>query len=142
MYSCMDAAEKGIGWMRAGSDISYYSNPFVRNNSAGEGLACYYTLSFTMEFHNPRDTYLIAYSYPYTLSDYKSHMMVLSLSVFLLYKVKLLLFRKCLNALELEISYATDHYAPVLAAKTVIWYFISSSCLTLVLFSAVGDNRF
>ena len=75
LYSCADAAQKGIGWLRAGFDISYYSNSYPRNNSAGEGVNCYYTLSFTMEFHNPRDTYLIAYSYPYTLSDYRSHML-------------------------------------------------------------------
>ena len=73
MYSCTDAAQKNIGWMRAGTEISYYGNPFQRNNQAGEGVSCYYTLSFTMEFHNPRDTYLIAYSYPYTMHDYRSH---------------------------------------------------------------------
>ena len=74
MYSVADAAEKNIGWMRAGTEISYYSNPFQRNNQAGEGVNCYYTLSFTLEFHNPRDTYLIAYSYPYTMNDYRCHM--------------------------------------------------------------------
>ena len=61
MYSCTDAAQKNIGWMRSGAEISYYSNSFQRNNQAGEGVNCYYTLSFTLEFHNPRDTYLIAY---------------------------------------------------------------------------------
>jgi hypothetical protein len=63
-----------IGWIRAGSDISYFSNSFQRNNTAGEGVANYYTLSFTIEFHNPKDTVLIAYSYPYTFADYKSHL--------------------------------------------------------------------
>jgi hypothetical protein len=33
----------------------------------------YFTLSFTIELHNPKDTILLAYSYPYTVSDYKSH---------------------------------------------------------------------
>jgi uncharacterized membrane protein YgcG len=37
------------------------------------GNAVYYTLSFTIEFHNAKDTVLLAYSYPYTVSDYKSH---------------------------------------------------------------------
>ena len=73
VYSVQDATQKSIGWVRAGSDISYYGNSFLRNNAAGEGLAYYYTLSFTMEFHNPTDTMLIAYSYPYTMSDYRSH---------------------------------------------------------------------
>eukprot|EP01041_Mallomonas_annulata_P003176 gene3176-6267_t len=74
MYSCEDAARKSLGWVRTGSDISYYINPFNRNNTAGEGVACYYTLSFTIEFHNPKDTYLIAYTYPYTYEDYKLHL--------------------------------------------------------------------
>jgi hypothetical protein len=70
LYSCKDAQSKGAGWMRAGTDISYYCSPFLRNNSAGEGAAYYYTLSFTMEFMNASDTYLIAYCYPYTYTDY------------------------------------------------------------------------
>lgn len=73
VYSCLDAATKGTGWVRAGSDISYYGNTYVRGNTAGEGLTCYYTLSFTIEFHNPKDTMLIAYSYPFTMSDYRHH---------------------------------------------------------------------
>jgi hypothetical protein len=74
VYSVRDAAKKNIGWVRAGADISYYGNSFLRNNSAGEGLAYYYTLTFTLEFHNPEDTILVAYSYPYTMSDYRSHL--------------------------------------------------------------------
>jgi hypothetical protein len=74
VYSVRDAAKKNIGWVRAGADISYYGNSFLRNNSAGEGLAYYYTLTFTLEFHNPQDTILVAYSYPYTMSDYRSHL--------------------------------------------------------------------
>ena len=73
VYSCVDASNKGIGWVRSGSDISYYSNAFTRSNSAGEGNGQYYTLSFTIEFQHPKDTVLIAYSYPYSLTDYKSH---------------------------------------------------------------------
>ena len=74
VYSVNDANTKNIGWVRSGSDISYYGNSFLRNNSAGEGLLYYYTLSFTIEFHNINDTVLIAYSYPYTMSDYRSHL--------------------------------------------------------------------
>jgi hypothetical protein len=74
VYSAEDAAKKNVGWVRSGSDISYYGNSFLRGNSAGEGLAYYYTLSFTLEFHNPKDTVLVAYSYPYTYSDYRSHL--------------------------------------------------------------------
>ena len=73
LYSCRDAKAKGTGWVRSGSNISYYNNPFVRGNAAGEGASCYFSLSFTLELTNPRDTYLIAYSYPYTYTDNKSH---------------------------------------------------------------------
>lgn len=73
VYSCLDAAAKGTGWLRAGSDISYNANNYARSNTAGEGVNCYYTLSFTMEFHNPKDTVLIAYSYPYSFADYRAH---------------------------------------------------------------------
>jgi len=73
VYSCHDAATRGISWVRSGTDISYFSNSYQRNNTAGEGVNCYYTLSFTIEFHNAKDTVLIAYSYPYTCDDYKVH---------------------------------------------------------------------
>ena len=74
VYSCMDAGTRGIGWLRSGSDISYYSNTHQRNNTCGEGNTQYYTLSFTVEFQHVKDTVLIAYSYPYSVSDYKAHM--------------------------------------------------------------------
>lgn len=73
IYSVLDAANKNIGWVRSGCEISYYSNTFARTNTAGEGVNCYYTLSFSMDFHNPRDTVLITYSYPFTLSDCRAH---------------------------------------------------------------------
>jgi len=73
VYSCLEAATKNVGWVRGGSDISYYSNPYGRPNQQGEGVACYYTLSFTLEFHHAKDTVLVAYSYPYTNGDYRSH---------------------------------------------------------------------
>mmetsp|Transcript_30046 Transcript_30046/g.32736 ORF Transcript_30046/g.32736 Transcript_30046/m.32736 type:complete len:2016 (+) Transcript_30046:56-6103(+) len=71
VYSIHDAKSKNIGWIRSGTDISYRSNSFQRNNTAGEGVNSYYTLSFTLEFHHPKDTVLIAYSYPYTMTDYR-----------------------------------------------------------------------
>lgn len=72
-YSMKDAATKGIGWVRHGSDISYTANDYQRLNAAGEGVECYFSLSFTMEFHNIDDTCLIAYSYPYSHSDCNLH---------------------------------------------------------------------
>lgn len=74
IYSQIDATSKGIGWVRAGTDICYYPNAFCRSNNAGEGVSCYFTLSFTVEFHNPKDTVLIAYSYPFTVNDHKYYL--------------------------------------------------------------------
>jgi hypothetical protein len=73
VYSMLDASSKGIGWVRQGSYIEYGPNQYQRLNDAGEGTDCYYTLTFTIEFHNINDTFLIAYSYPYTYSDHKLH---------------------------------------------------------------------
>lgn len=73
VYSTHDAANHGIGWVRAGYHVAYYCNNLSRSNSAGEGNQTYYTLSFSMEFKNPKDTYLIAYSYPYTYSDHQAY---------------------------------------------------------------------
>ena len=72
VYSCLDAASKNVGWVRGGSDISYYSNSYSRANNAGEGVSNYYTLSFTLEFQYAQDTVLCAYTYPYTHADYKA----------------------------------------------------------------------
>ncbi|RYG95070.1 hypothetical protein EON65_56510, partial [archaeon] len=73
VYSVRESVERGVGWVRSGSEISYYVNNYTRNNNAGEGVGYYYTLSFTMEFTHAKDTVLIAYSYPYTMTDYKAH---------------------------------------------------------------------
>lgn len=74
IYSAKQAADRGIGWIRAGSDIAYYANSYIRSNTAGEGVGTYYSLTFSLEFHHPNDTVLIAYSYPYTMNDYKMHL--------------------------------------------------------------------
>ena len=67
-YSCKDAAEKGIGWLRTGSAITYTEGLLGKENSIN------YSLSFTIDFQHSKDTVLIAYSYPYTMSDYQTHM--------------------------------------------------------------------
>lgn len=90
LYSYYDADMLGIGWSRTASDIQYKSNQYPRQlgetegqvgvtalgGTAGQGangMGTYYTLSFTIDFHNPKDVYLIAHTYPYTYSDHKSH---------------------------------------------------------------------
>jgi hypothetical protein len=77
MYSYHDAELLKLGWCRIGSDIAYRANQYTRQGTTGpEGggsLASfpYYTLTFTIDFHNPGDVYLVAHSYPYTFSDHK-----------------------------------------------------------------------
>jgi hypothetical protein len=73
VYSCIDAGSRGVGWLRSGSDISYFGNNHQRNNTSGEGNAQYYTLAFTIEFQHAKDTVLVAYSYPYSVADYRAH---------------------------------------------------------------------
>jgi hypothetical protein len=72
-YSMQDAAKKGVGWVRQGADISYTANEHQRLNAAGEGVECYFTLSFSLEFKNIDDTCLVAYSYPYSYTDCRMH---------------------------------------------------------------------
>ncbi|KAJ1415009.1 hypothetical protein B484DRAFT_307999, partial [Ochromonadaceae sp. CCMP2298] len=68
VYSQQEASG-GAGWLRAGSDIAYYGNTHHR-----QGGGSYYTLQFTLTFQHPGDKVLVAYSYPYTLSDYRAHL--------------------------------------------------------------------
>ncbi|RLN95798.1 hypothetical protein BBJ28_00012088 [Nothophytophthora sp. Chile5] len=90
VYSVKDAHENRRGWLRSGTDIYYFTNPFVRApRSAGSSsdalptdavpapassVGTYYTLTFTLEFRNTDDTYLIAHSYPYTLTMHQLHL--------------------------------------------------------------------
>lgn len=93
VYSVKDAKLKRKGWLRCGTDIYYFQNPFSRmqksanmdtlaNNelaaSPAPSTATYFTLTFTLNFSNADDTYLIAHSYPYTLTDNQLHMKQLS----------------------------------------------------------------
>uniref|UniRef100_H3G5Y8 Peptidase M14 domain-containing protein n=1 Tax=Phytophthora ramorum TaxID=164328 RepID=H3G5Y8_PHYRM len=92
VYSVRDAHQKRKGWARSGSDIYYFANSFVRpprNAPTFSGVApsgtapapnapnghamTYYTLTFTLEFCNADDTYLVAHSYPYTLKMHQLH---------------------------------------------------------------------
>lgn len=87
IYSVRDAREGNVGWRRGGRDVHYFANQYLRtrvssgssttsnassNNAAAAG-ACYYTLTFTLEFSRQDDTYLIAHSFPYTLQTHRLH---------------------------------------------------------------------
>ena len=69
MYSKTDARCRHQGWKRCGRDISHTMNNYTLPTGNGN----YYSLSFTIDFSNPDDTVLIAYTYPYTTKDYHRH---------------------------------------------------------------------
>ncbi|KAG7391321.1 hypothetical protein PHYPSEUDO_005270 [Phytophthora pseudosyringae] len=94
VYSVRDAHQKAKGWVRSGTDIYYFANSFARpprNVAALSGVSpaemtsavttatpaapalTYYTLTFTLEFWGADDTYLVAHSYPYTLTMHQLH---------------------------------------------------------------------
>eukprot|EP00741_Cyanophora_paradoxa_P007187 tig00001085_g6954.t1 len=92
MYSTLDAASRGVGWVRAGTRICYYPNQHTRQvdvvgGAAGRKGAAkakastapmpYYTLTFSLQFHRASEEgalYYIAYHYPYTFTDLQRHL--------------------------------------------------------------------
>ncbi|XP_073515078.1 cytosolic carboxypeptidase 2 isoform X2 [Phyllobates terribilis] len=63
MYSEHDAALRGEGWRREGTDIKYY-----RSSRSQEGAALF-CLTWTFQFPHDGDTCYFAHCYPYTYSD-------------------------------------------------------------------------
>jgi hypothetical protein len=78
----------GKNWFRGGEDIKYFQNQIQRknaastatynngnntflynNNSAGEGVDFYFTLSFIYEFEFEQDEVWFAHAIPYTYTD-------------------------------------------------------------------------
>lgn len=63
-YSCIDAAMKGVGWVRSGEKIAYYQNGLRRVKGSN-----YYTLTFTVTFQHDCDEVYFSHCYPYTYTD-------------------------------------------------------------------------
>eukprot|EP00913_Durusdinium_trenchii_P024962 g23429.t1 len=63
-YSCIQAASKGIGWVRCGDRIAYYQNGLRKQKGSN-----YYTLTFTVTFDHDCDEVYFSHCYPYTFSD-------------------------------------------------------------------------
>jgi len=68
VYSNNDANNKGVGWVRGGTDICYYKNTYKKKGGN------YYTFTFSYEFNNENDTYYFAYSYPYTYTNLQNYL--------------------------------------------------------------------
>ena len=73
-YSFRDAHKHGVGWVRSGDDVCYFQNkhPMPLSSRGGKDSR-YYTLTFTMEFHNANDTYMISNGHPYGFTDVCRH---------------------------------------------------------------------
>ncbi|KAJ8285431.1 hypothetical protein GJAV_G00026720 [Gymnothorax javanicus] len=82
MYSVQEAIRGQPRWVRTGTDICYYKNHFSRSSMAtgGQKGKSYYTLTFTVTFHNKDDVCYFAYHYPYTYSTLKMHLLKLESS--------------------------------------------------------------
>ena len=67
MYSVVEAMNGRPHWVRAGSEICYYKNHFVRSSQTTGGVRgkTYFTGTFTIMFKHERDICYIAYHYPY-----------------------------------------------------------------------------
>lgn len=74
MYSVAEADLKQLGWVRTGTNISYYKNNFTVFGNPDEKFPSkkktkmYYTLTFTVVFQHDKDVCYFAYHYPYTYS--------------------------------------------------------------------------
>ncbi|XP_065651661.1 cytosolic carboxypeptidase 1 isoform X4 [Hydra vulgaris] len=70
LYS-MRLSQRGQGWIRAGTNICYYKNFYVKDLSSHKH---YHTATFTISFPHAKDTCYLAYHYPYTYSLLKNHL--------------------------------------------------------------------
>lgn len=71
VYSEKQAAQRDIGWHRAGTKISYYQNGIRKDEKKPTNgvFRSYYTHTFTYNFEYDNDTVYFAYCYPYTFTD-------------------------------------------------------------------------
>eukprot|EP00795_Rhopilema_esculentum_P011655 gene11655-21902_t len=75
-YSEIDAENKGIGWVRTGTNIRYYRNDIKFFDGIKERN--YYSLTWSCSFQNESDTYYFAHCYPYTYSDLQDYLALLA----------------------------------------------------------------
>merc|ERR1712078_930172 len=73
MYSCKEAKDHGICWVRGTENIVYYQNGIRRREKSvsGDKGTNYYTLTFTIEFQHDSDTVYFSHCYPYTYTDHQ-----------------------------------------------------------------------
>ncbi|CAD8161043.1 unnamed protein product [Paramecium octaurelia] len=69
VYSIKSNKTKGIGWIKAGTNVVYFKNKYKKENSTTK---TYYTLSFSYKFEYSNDKVYFAQCYPYTYSQLNS----------------------------------------------------------------------
>ncbi|XP_069909561.1 cytosolic carboxypeptidase 4 [Oryctolagus cuniculus] len=83
LYSMKEALLGRPSWVRAGSEVCYYRNHYVRHVAGAGGARgrCYYTLTFSITFPHGEDVCYVAYHYPYTYTALMTHLDLLERSV-------------------------------------------------------------
>ncbi|CAL8091820.1 unnamed protein product [Orchesella dallaii] len=69
MYSEKDAQINNVGWVRSGTNITYFKNDISPDENGP-----YYTLTFNMKFRHNNDTVYLAQCYPYTYSTLQNYL--------------------------------------------------------------------
>jgi hypothetical protein len=69
IYSEKTALTKGVGWVREGAEICYYTNNMKRKFGG-----YYSSLSFTLRFENDYDCVYVAHCYPYTYTRLQKYL--------------------------------------------------------------------
>lgn len=69
IYSERGALTKGVGWVREGGEICYYTNNMKRKFGG-----YYSSLSFTLKFEHDYDTVYVAHCYPYTYTRLQKYL--------------------------------------------------------------------
>uniref|UniRef100_A0A1B6E479 Peptidase M14 domain-containing protein n=4 Tax=Clastoptera arizonana TaxID=38151 RepID=A0A1B6E479_9HEMI len=72
LYSVKEAVLGNPGWVREGSDICYFRNPYP-SSSKNQKKRTYLTATFTIKFPHNYDICYLAYHYPYTYSQLLTH---------------------------------------------------------------------
>ena len=73
MFSVTEALCGRPYWVRAGTEICYYKNHFLRSSQTTGGVRgkSYFTATFSITFKHHRDICYLAYHFPYTYSMLK-----------------------------------------------------------------------
>jgi hypothetical protein len=69
IYSEKTALTKGVGWVREGAEICYYTNNMKRKFGG-----YYSSLSFTLRFEHDYDCVYVAHCYPYTYTRLQKYL--------------------------------------------------------------------